>query len=59
MQIVGTAMVGVWAARLGSYLVMRVVQTGGDSRFDEAKHQPGTFFVYWTMQVSRPGRVPG
>jgi hypothetical protein len=50
-QIAASAMVCLWAARLGSFLVARVVKTGGDSRFDEAKHQPGTFFVYWTMQV--------
>jgi hypothetical protein len=37
--------------RLGSFLVMRVMKTGHDSRFDQAKNEPGTFFVYWTMQV--------
>ena len=37
--------------RLGSFLVMRVMKTGHDSRFDKAKNEPGTFFIYWTMQV--------
>lgn len=30
---------------------MRVFKTGHDSRFDEAKHKPFTFWIYWTMQV--------
>jgi steroid 5-alpha reductase family enzyme len=38
-------MVGVWAARLGSYLVARVHKVGKDSRFDEVKHQPGMFLL--------------
>lgn len=46
-----SCMVGAWAARLGTFLVARVFKTGGDSRFDEVKHQPAKFFVYWTMQV--------
>jgi hypothetical protein len=37
--------------RLGGFLVMRVWKTGHDSRFDEAKHKPFTFWIYWTMQV--------
>ena len=44
-------MVGLWTLRLGSYLVARVHKIGKDSRFDEVKHQPGMFFVYWSMQV--------
>ena len=48
-----------WAVRLGSYLVTRVVKTGGDARFDDVKDKPGKFFVYWTMQVRRRGRVWG
>lgn len=50
-KILVSCMVGVWAARLGSYLVARVHKVGKDSRFDEVKHQPGTFFIYWTMQA--------
>lgn len=40
-----------WAVRLGGFLVVRVWKTGHDSRFDEAKHQPFKFWIYWTMQV--------
>jgi steroid 5-alpha reductase family enzyme len=50
-QAVATAMVALWAARLGSFLVYRVHKTGGDSRFDEFKHQPLRFFVSWTLQA--------
>ncbi len=52
-QLLVSAMVGVWTLRLGSYLVARIHKQGKDSRFDEVKHQPGTFFVYWSMQVRR------
>ena len=45
-------MVAAWALRLGGFLVARVWKVGHDSRFDEAKHKPLTFFVYWTMQVA-------
>lgn len=31
--------------------MVRVWKTGHDSRFDEAKHQPFKFWIYWTMQV--------
>lgn len=51
LQMLVSGMVGIWAARLGTYLVQRVHKAGKDSRFDEVKHQPGMFFVYWTMQV--------
>lgn len=49
-QAAATAMVALWAARLGTFLVYRVHKTGGDSRFDEFKHQPARFFVSWTLQ---------
>lgn len=49
-QAAATACVALWAARLGSFLVYRVNKTGHDSRFDEAKHDPAKFFVFWTLQ---------
>ena len=39
-QILATVLVVIWAARLGSFLLFRVLKTGRDSRFDEAKQQP-------------------
>ncbi|KAG2429602.1 hypothetical protein HXX76_010835 [Chlamydomonas incerta] len=50
-KLVVSGMVAAWAVRLGTYLVTRVVKTGGDARFDDVKEQPGKFFVYWTMQA--------
>ena len=44
-------MAGVWAVRLGSYLVYRIHKIGKDSRFDEVKHQPLIFLVDWVFQV--------
>ena len=39
-QITMTTLVCVWTLRLGSFLLLRVLRTGGDSRFDELKHKP-------------------
>ena len=39
-QIIVTVMVLLWALRLGGFLVLRVMATGGDSRFNEVKDKP-------------------
>lgn len=39
-QIIVTVMVLLWALRLGGFLVLRVMKTGGDSRFNEVKNKP-------------------
>lgn len=39
-QIVMSTLVSAWTLRLGSFLLLRVLKTGGDSRFDELKHKP-------------------
>ena len=44
-------MAGVWAVRLGSYLVHRIHKAGKDSRFDEVKNQPMRFLIYWVLQA--------
>jgi hypothetical protein len=31
-------------------LLQRAIKAGGDSRFDEVKHQTGTFTVFWMAQ---------
>lgn len=49
-QILMTTLVAVWTLRLGSFLLYRVLKTGGDSRFDELKHQPLKFLFAWIMQ---------
>ena len=44
-------LVGVWAVRLGSFLFLRARKAGGDGRFDNIKHHPGTFFSWWSLQA--------
>jgi steroid 5-alpha reductase family enzyme len=39
-QIVTSILVLIWAARLGGFLLFRVLKTGTDSRFDEVKDKP-------------------
>ena len=43
-------LVGVWAARLGSFLFLRIRRAGADSRFDEIKKSRTRFLVTWTIQ---------
>lgn len=43
-------LVGVWAARLGSFLFRRIVADGSDKRFDEIKVSFVRFLVAWTLQ---------
>ena len=45
-----TAMVFVWAIRLGTFLFRRVHQTGKDGRFDEIKNDWARFLLAWTTQ---------
>jgi len=47
---VAVCLVTVWAARLGTFLFIRVIQTGGDSRFEEIRTDKIKFFVAWMMQ---------
>ncbi len=43
-------MVVIWAARLGSFLVMRIHKSGKDSRFDQIKPSFARFLQTWTLQ---------
>ena len=45
------ALVLVWALRLGSFLFARVRRAGGDSRFDEIKHDWARFLSFWVIQA--------
>lgn len=49
--IVPALLVLVWALRLGSFLVRRVHQDGGDGRFDAIKQSAPRFLVAWTLQA--------
>lgn len=42
----------VWALRLGSFLFLRIMQDGGDTRFDNIKPSFSRFLVAWTLQAS-------
>ena len=45
------ALVIVWAARLGSFLFLRIRRAGKDDRFDELKQSPVRFLNVWTIQA--------
>ena len=40
VQVLVTVLVMCWAMRLGSFLFVRVLKAGNDSRFDELKKKP-------------------
>ncbi|KAH8118238.1 DUF1295-domain-containing protein [Phellopilus nigrolimitatus] len=42
----------LWSTRLGSFLLNRALKAGGDSRFDEVKHQPAKFTFFWMAQAT-------
>jgi steroid 5-alpha reductase family enzyme len=44
------ALVGIWAARLGSFLFRRIRKAGKDVRFDEIKPSFLRFLNTWTLQ---------
>ena len=47
----GTAgLVLVWAARLGSFLFLRIKRDGKDGRFDRIKTHGPSFFFAWSLQ---------
>ena len=48
--VVVTALVAVWAVRLGSFLFGRVRRAGVDARFDLIKRSWHRFLVAWTLQ---------
>jgi len=45
------AMVVIWAARLGSYLFLRIRKAGADKRFDDIKPSFPRFLNTWTIQA--------
>ena len=45
-----SALVIIWALRLGSFLFKRVHQDGGDDRFQQIKPHAKRFFLTWTLQ---------
>jgi steroid 5-alpha reductase family enzyme len=45
-----SALVAIWAMRLGSFLFLRVKAQGSDGRFDELKPSFWRFLMTWTLQ---------
>lgn len=44
------SLVVIWAVRLGGFLFLRVLATGGDGRFDRIKTSAPRFLVAWSLQ---------
>jgi steroid 5-alpha reductase family enzyme len=49
-QYVAAGMIVVWSGRLGSFLFMRILKVGEDSRFEPIKKDKIRFFVVWLLQ---------
>lgn len=47
-----SALVILWAVRLGSYLFKRIRHEKSDHRFDELKTNPFRFLITWTVQAA-------
>lgn len=41
----------VWGLRLGTFLLMRILQWGEDRRFDEMRQNLVKLIVFWTFQA--------
>ncbi|KAF8235767.1 DUF1295-domain-containing protein [Tricholoma matsutake] len=51
-QLLLSAALGIWTLRMGSFLTLRSIRTGGDARFEDTKKQPGLFTVFWIAQAT-------
>ena len=49
-QYIAAIMIVIWTARLGAFLFVRILNSGGDSRFDEIKKSKLKFFLTWLTQ---------
>jgi len=49
-QKMNVAMVGLWATRLSCFLFWRVLKSGEDRRFRQAKKNAPQFFFFWMLQ---------
>jgi steroid 5-alpha reductase family enzyme len=51
VQLLAAALVVVWAARLGGYLLARIVRIGKDARFDGKRGDFWKFLQFWLLQA--------
>jgi len=49
-QIIAASIIVVWALRLASFLFIRILEKGSDSRFDPMKKNLRRFFLAWYLQ---------
>lgn len=49
-QLILVTMVALWAIRLISYLLVRILKIKKDSRFDKMREKPLEFLKFWTFQ---------
>ena len=49
-QYIAAGMIIIWSGRLGSFLFMRILKVGEDSRFEPIKKDKIRFFVVWLLQ---------
>jgi steroid 5-alpha reductase family enzyme len=50
-QVLAASFVVAWGARLGSYLLARIVRMGKDSRFDDKRGDFLKFLAFWVFQA--------
>ncbi len=50
VSLIAIVMVGLWAARLGSFLARRIRRIGRDKRFDEIRPSFWKFGRFWSLQ---------
>jgi steroid 5-alpha reductase family enzyme len=50
-QLIAGAAVILWAARLGSYLLSRILKIGKDARFDDKRGDFLKFLGFWVLQA--------
>jgi len=43
-------LIAIWASRLGTFLLRRVLRSGKDERFDQIKRSFARLFLTWTLQ---------
>jgi steroid 5-alpha reductase family enzyme len=50
-QLLVTFSIMIWAARLGSYLLKRIITIGKDDRFDDKRNNFVSFLKFWILQT--------
>jgi steroid 5-alpha reductase family enzyme len=51
VQLLCAALVVLWAARLGAYLLSRILKIGTDARFDDKRGNFAAFLRFWILQA--------